>query len=189
MTPWPGRHDMKSPRSGRGREQDLDSCSDEAMVLPPAPSARHAGAAEQSTTMMPRFTGERYDGTEERQRPERPCGGGGQLPVATAKRRTCDLPGRRPSPRGCPEVLADTEFTPSAPPCTRREAREAGEHVDRDEAAATGTTTASTSESCGSRMTAIMRLPTATMGALARMRISPFTNAWTWVTSLRLPGE
>ena len=104
---------------------------------------------------------------------------------APANRRTsCSSRPKAFTTRMPPRYSRVTEFTPSSPSCTRRKRGNPVSRLAVMSAAATGTTTASTSESPGSRMTAMTRLPTATMGALAKMRISPFTNAWTWVTSL-----
>ena len=104
---------------------------------------------------------------------------------APANRRTsCSSWPKAFTTRMPPRYSRVTEFTPSRPSCTRRKRGKPVSRLTVISAAAIGTTTASTRESPGSRMTAITRLPTARMGALAKMRITPFTNVCTWVTSL-----
>ncbi len=83
-----------------------------------------------------------------------------------------------------PRYSRVTEFTPSRPSCMRRKRGKPVTRLIVIRAAQRGTAIASTTESPGSRRIAITRPPTARMGALAKIRMTPFTKAWTWVTSL-----
>jgi hypothetical protein len=157
-----------------------------AMVLPTCTEASATRKPPtQSTTTMPRFTGSEMTGPNSASALRARVEAVVSSRFATANRRTsCSSRPKAFTTRMPPRYSRATEFTPSIPSCTRRKRGNPVSRLTVMSAAATGTTTASTSESRGSRMTAITRLPTATMGAFAKMRISPFTNAWTWVTSL-----